>query len=176
MTHAWCTCGTELGTQGSGLSPGHPCGSRLPEGGQEIGGQAFTPRAARSQLLPCPNLEMNSPGRSGVGFPLGLTLLLELMTCQLTIWLEAPYSTEIPIFRVPLTMTSPLRRRAGSRLMQSGWGPGPAMRLWAERRQNGQRHSGRAQRWLCRVRPWGVLKPPWLESEAEAWGGWGTDK
>lgn len=55
-------------------------------------------------------------------------------------------------------MTSPLRRRAGSRLMQSCWGPGPAMWLWAERRQNSQRHPerARARRWLCRVSPQGV--------------------
>lgn len=71
---------------------------------------------------------------------------------------RSPHPTAVPILRIPLTMTSPLRRRAGSRLMQSCWGPGPAMWLWAERRQNSQRHPARARawRWLCRVSPRGA--------------------
>lgn len=52
---------------------------------------AFTPRAARPQLVRCPHLKVNS-----LAFPLGPPTLLELTTCQSTIWLEAPTPLQSP--------------------------------------------------------------------------------
>ena len=99
--------------------------------GRETGGQAFLSAGVPSvlpswglsgcgsalpQLKAMPSLGTGSPPASG-----------PLDDSRETVQLARSPPHAPPPQDGPLTMTSPLRRRAGSRLMQSCCGPGPAM-------------------------------------------------
>lgn len=177
MVHGWYTCGTELGTRGSGPSPDHLCDSKLPEGGQKAVVRPSRPVCpkgypATASAVPQPHHEPSFWGGDISAGPSSSARTPDLsvdhtarrprpqLHCN-------PYPQDNPQCCDSLTMTSPLRRRAGSRLMQSCWGPGPAMRLWAERREK-VRLPGRAQV--------AQLRQATVEPGGRAWGCWDSGR